>query len=155
MADLDPHHGEVCLGEICAHDVSAPHWRKMLGLLPSESAWWYDTVAEHFTDRHFNLQPLHLPVQAMQWDIARLSTGEKQRLAVARLLSVHPKALLLDEPSANLDHHNVAAVEQVIRDYRQSFHCPVLWVSHDGEQIRRLADRVVRIQNGQFAEQSA
>jgi len=75
------------------------------------------------------------------WKVERLSTGEKQRLALFRLLLNEPQVLLLDEPTAALDHANIHRVEKVIFDYRKSTGAAVLWISHDPEQIARVADR--------------
>jgi len=77
----------------------------------------------------------------LDWKVERLSTGEKQRLALFRLLLNEPQVLLLDEPTAALDHINVHLAEEVISNYRNSTGAAVLWVSHDPEQIARATDR--------------
>lgn len=82
----------------------------------------------------------------------RASTGERQRLALLRLLSNRPEALLLDEPTAALDPKNVAAVETLVADYRREHQVPVLWVSHDPEQIARVANRHFRVEDGRLHE---
>jgi ABC-type iron transport system FetAB ATPase subunit len=111
-------------------------------MLPAESQWWFDTVGEHFFD--FNeewLGRLGLTKEAMGWDVSRLSTGERQRLALVRLLANDPVALLLDEPTASLDVANVGEVEKIIGEYRRDNDAAVLWVTHDPEQAKRVADR--------------
>jgi putative ABC transport system ATP-binding protein len=70
--------------------------------------------------------------------ISRLSTGERQRLALARLLALRPQVLLLDEATANLDPSNRDRVEDLIQYYRREQGAAVLWVSHDPDQRRRL-----------------
>ena len=77
----------------------------------------------------------------MGWEVSRLSTGEKQRLALVRLLQNQPRALLLDEPTASLDTTNIGHMEQLVLDYCKNQQVPVLWVSHDSEQLGRVADR--------------
>ena len=140
IADLDPHGGEVWLdGQACSQ-WTAPDWRKQVGLLPAESHWWSDLVGTHFPRSPLPwLAELGFDAEVLAWSVQRLSTGERQRLAIARMLTLQPKALLLDEPTANLDPVNGRRVEQLIETYRQTRAAPVLWVSHDRQQRERLA----------------
>ncbi|MDP6651479.1 MAG: ABC transporter ATP-binding protein, partial [Gammaproteobacteria bacterium] len=50
IADLDPCEGELILDGVSRQEFSGPKWRKSVGLLPPESAWWHDQVAAHFVD---------------------------------------------------------------------------------------------------------
>jgi ABC-type iron transport system FetAB ATPase subunit len=115
-------------------------------MLPAESQWWFDTVGQHFSDFDAELlRRLGFGEETMRWAVSRLSTGERQRLAILRLLGNCPKALLLDEPTASLDLSNVGEVEQIIKEYRRARAAPVLWVSHDPSQAERMADRRLEI----------
>jgi len=153
VADLDPHQGEVSLdGQPCSA-MSAPRWRRQVGLLLAESQWWYDTVGEHFQGLDTDcLQRLGFKPEVMAWQVSRLSTGERQRLALLRLFCQRPIALLLDEPTASLDPENVGRVERFVSDERRARKTPVLWVSHDPRQMRRVADRHFRIVEGKLVE---
>jgi ABC-type sulfate/molybdate transport systems ATPase subunit len=82
--------------------------------------------------------------------VGRLSTGQRQRLALARLIAHAPRVLLLDEPTANLDEHNRAAVEALIGSLREEAALGVLWVSHDPEQLQRVAGRSFQIRAGEL-----
>jgi len=85
------------------------------------------------------LNRLDFGADVLGWSVSRLSTGERQRLALARLLANRPEVLLLDEATANLDPANRDRVEVIVRDYRRDRAAAVLWVSHDPEQRRHLA----------------
>ena len=82
----------------------------------------------------------------------RLSGGEKQRLAIAMALAIRPRILLLDEPTASLDTASTAMIERIMTDIAASG-TRIIFVSHDGEQARRLADDVVFLRNGRVTDQ--
>ena len=142
LADLDPHRGAVALNGRWAHQMPAAAWRRRVGMLPADNPWWFERVGQHFADPvPETLNALGFDRDVLAWKVTRLSSGERQRLALARLLAVGPQALLLDEASANLDPDNTLRVERLIEDYRRQRHAPVLWVSHDPEQRHRVASR--------------
>lgn len=147
VADLDPHRGEVWLDDLPRSRLTPPEWRRRVGLLPAESHWWAETVGEHWrapaagSPIEALLVALGFDVDVSGWAITRLSTGERQRLALARLLLNQPQALLLDEATANLDSVNRERVETVLEDYRAAHATAMLWVSHDPEQRVRLGGR--------------
>lgn len=78
----------------------------------------------------------------------RLSGGERQRVAIARALLTSPRLLLMDEPLSALDH----GAKQTILPYLESLHdefgIPSLYVSHDPNEVARLADRMVALEHG-------
>ena len=155
LADLIPHQGEVYFQGSACSAMPATEWRKQVGLLPAESFWWHEHVGDHFTqDCDDDLQHLGFDKQVYDWSVMRCSTGERQRLALLRLLCRQPKVLLLDEPTASLDERNVQAVEALIKKY-QATGGTVIWVSHDTNQIQRIADRHYRITGNQLQEVSA
>ena len=84
----------------------------------------------------------------VEWEVQRLSSGERQRLAIARALAGGPAALLLDEPTANLDHTSTKRVERLIAAWRDQTGGCVLWVSHDPAQRARVADAQFEIRDG-------
>ena len=81
----------------------------------------------------------------------KLSGGERQRVAVGRALLMRPRLLLLDEPLASLD----AARKQDILPYferlRDEARVPMIYVSHDAEEVKRIATRVVMLDGGKVA----
>jgi len=146
IADLDPHEGQVLLDDVPSTQIPAPQWRQQVALLPAESQWWQDEVGAHFSNKNCPwLEPLGFGVETQQWQVRRLSSGEKQRLALARALMNQPRVLLLDEPTASLDAGNVAVMERLIEQYRRDTGAAVLWVSHDAQQAVRVGDRHLRL----------
>ena len=138
LSDLDPHTGTVWLDGVASTDIPAPQWRRRVGLLPAETAWWHDTVEPHFGRVPEKwLADLGFDASVMTWQIRRLSTGERQRLGVLRLLANRPDVLLLDEPTANLDPLNIDRVDLLLGDYRRRNRPMILWVSHDTDQLKR------------------
>ncbi len=84
-----------------------------------------------------------------------LSGGERQRVAIARALLTSPRLLLMDEPLSALDH----AAKQAILPYLESLHdqfaIPSIYVSHDPNEVARLADQLVLLEEGKVVAQGA
>lgn len=154
ISDLDPNTGMVMLGGRAREAMPAPTWRKEVGYLPAEPGWWAETVGEHFQNwpsQQDSLTTLGMPGDCGDWPISRLSTGERQRLGLVRLLEGAPQVLLLDEPTSGLDADTVESTERLIRDYIGTQRC-CLWVTHDDAQAGRMANRCLRIEAGRLAE---
>jgi tungstate transport system ATP-binding protein len=81
-----------------------------------------------------------------------LSGGEEQRIAFARAVVFEPDLLLLDEPTANLDPANVAKIEEVIRTINHELNTTIIIATHHMNQVRRLADRVGMLLDGELIE---
>lgn len=152
LADLDPNEGDIRLGSTLRQDFAPAQWRRRVGLLPAESHWWASTVGEHFPayDGMQMFSELGFERGVLDWSVARLSSGERQRLALLRVLANQPRVLLLDEPTANLDKTNVRRVETLINGYVGDNNACVLWVTHSKSQARRVADRVVQFSAGRL-----
>jgi len=142
IADLDPHTGEIYLGAHNQATTPAHCWRQWVMLVPADSQWWADNVGEHFHQPPLaSLQALGFNPEVLDWQVSRLSSGEKQRLALLRAVSHQPRALLLDEPTANLDEETCLQVEAWICDLIRRASMPVLWIAHNPAQIERVADQ--------------
>lgn len=77
-----------------------------------------------------------------------LSGGERQRVALGRSLLANPAVLLLDEPLASLDQDRKDEVLPYLRRLVSTSHIPILYVSHQRDEIEALAQRVVRLEAG-------
>lgn len=153
IADLDQHEGEVLLDGVPCSTMHAHEWRAQVGLLAAESQWWGERIGDHFPAVDEELfASLGFGSAVMGWEVARCSTGERQRLALARLLLNRPRVLLLDEPTASLDAENVARVENLVAGLRTGQGLSVVWVSHDAAQASRIATRHFRLDGGQLQE---
>lgn len=152
IADLDPNQGEVRLNGAAREAISAPEWRRQVVYVAPESGWWAGDVGAHFADRSRAadlLSELALPPDALTWPVARLSTGERQRLALARALELAPRVLLLDEPTSGLDPEAASKVEELLRR-RLAQGAVIVLVTHDREQANRLAGRRLRMDHGRL-----
>lgn len=154
VADIEAHDGRVYLGDTEQASLPAHEWRRRVMLVPAESQWWSERVGEHFHEGGgiAGLDELGFDAEVFNWSVSRLSSGEKQRLAILRALSVGPMALLLDEPTANLDQESTENLERWLLSRIREQQLPVLWVAHDRDQIQRVADHHFHL-NGHSLEE--
>ncbi len=82
-----------------------------------------------------------------------LSSGETQRLGIARALAIEPEILFLDEPTASVDEENSEIIESIIGTMKQDGRTTVIMTTHDREQAERLADVLMFIKNGRIEQQ--
>ncbi len=85
-----------------------------------------------------------------QQNALTLSSGETQRLGLARAMAIEPEVLFLDEPTASIDEENTQIVEGIIRAMKQGGKTMVIMTTHDREQAARLADRVIEMRDGRI-----
>ena len=78
-----------------------------------------------------------------------LSGGERQRVAIGRALLMHPHLLLLDEPLASLGSSHKREILPYLTRLRDDAHVPMIYVSHNPAELRRIVTSVVRIDAGQ------
>jgi molybdate transport system ATP-binding protein len=78
-----------------------------------------------------------------------LSGGERQRVALGRALLMKPLLMLLDEPMASLDAGRKSEILPYLERLRDEAKVPMIYVSHDAAEVKRIASRVVRVEAGQ------
>ncbi|MEE9431844.1 MAG: ATP-binding cassette domain-containing protein [Melioribacteraceae bacterium] len=90
------------------------------------------------------IQSLHAPEASLT--VAKLSGGEKRRVALARALVAQPSLLILDEPTNHLDTNSIEWIEKFLSTYKGT----CIFVTHDRYFLDRIATRIVELSNGEF-----
>jgi tungstate transport system ATP-binding protein len=83
-----------------------------------------------------------------------LSSGETQRLGIARALVLEPEMLFLDEPTASVDQENTEIIESIIKTMKRDTRTKVVMSTHDKDQADRLADVLLAIKDGTLVERA-
>jgi ABC-type iron transport system FetAB ATPase subunit len=152
LADLDAAPGQLFLEGAERAEVPGPDWRRAVRYVAADAGWWAEGIAAHFPhepssrariERLFD--SLGLSANLLTAPVARTSSGERQRLGLARALLDEPKVLLLDEPTGALDPASAALVEEVIR-YQLLLSRAVLVATHDLAQAQRLARKLIKLE---------
>lgn len=151
IADLDPSSGQVFIDGAARHEIDPQAWRRAVRYVAAEPGWWTDTPRPTFETAFQGGAPapaskvlrllhrLGLTEGQLDQSLQTLSTGERQRLALARAVLDEPRVLLLDEPTAALDAATAALVEELLKYLMLSGLC-LLLASHDQGLIARLSD---------------
>jgi molybdate transport system ATP-binding protein len=163
---VKPDRGRITLDDTVMFDSSAridvPAHKRRIGYVFQEGRLFpHMTVARNLDyGRHMNGLPVD-PAEANHvidmLDIrpllgrrpGKLSGGERQRIAVGRALLMRPRLLLLDEPLASLDARRKAEILPYLERLRDEARVPMVYVSHNPTEIRRIASSVVWLHGGQ------
>jgi molybdate transport system ATP-binding protein len=162
---LKPDRGKIALdGETLfasAARIDVPAWRRRIGYVFQEGRLFPHLSVKHNLD-YGRWMGGHAPdptafAHAVELlDIGslldrrpgKLSGGERQRVAVGRALLMRPGLLLLDEPLASLDAARKADILPYLGRLRDEAKVPIIYVSHDAAEVKRIASRVVRLDGG-------
>jgi peptide/nickel transport system ATP-binding protein len=96
-----------------------------------------------------------LPLNLLDRFPHQMSGGQKARVGIARAIALHPKLVILDEPTAALDVSVQAVVLNLLQELKQSMGMSYLFVSHDLNVVRLLCDRVIVMRTGRIVEQGS
>ena len=162
---LRPDRGRIVLdGETlfdAAKRIDMPAWRRRIGCVFQEGRLFPHLSVRHNLDYGrwmggHDADPAAFAHVVELLDIGalldrrpgKLSGGERQRVAVGRALLMRPRLLLLDEPLASLDEARKADILPYLERLRDEAKVPMIYVSHDAAEVKRIASRVVRLDGG-------
>lgn len=165
---LRPDRGRITLdGEVLFDDaarIAVPTWRRRIGYVFQEGRLFPHLSVKHNLDygRWMGGHAANQSAFAQVVDLldigplldrrpGKLSGGERQRVAVGRTLLMRPRLLLLDEPLASLDAARKEEILPYLQRLRDEAKVPMIYVSHDAAEVRRMATRVVMLDGGRVA----
>lgn len=160
-----PDSGQIVMNETCLFDsakaISLPPEKRRVGyvfqdarLFPHLSVQTNLTFGMHLVPKSKRYVDFDQVVQLLgiakllKRRPAKLSGGEKQRVAIGRALLCSPDLLLLDEPLASIDRDRKSEVLPFIGQLCHDFSTPIMYVSHEWEEIKRLAHHIVLLKEG-------
>jgi tungstate transport system ATP-binding protein len=91
-------------------------------------------------------------IQKKNLNALSLSSGETQRLGIARAMVIEPEILFLDEPTVSLDPHSTTIIEETITKIKEQNRMMIIMVTHNIFQAQRLADRVLFMYEGRIVD---
>ena len=165
IAGLSPCRGHVFFDGRCI-DRQPPHQRKVGYLFQDLLLFPHLTVADNLKLAMANLKidrrekrrrigslldRFGIPELADRYP-HRMSGGEKQRAALARALATDPRVLLLDEPFSSLDPDNAQRLRTELKSHQKHFGVTTLFVTHNREEARQLADRIGMLHQGRLTK---
>lgn len=155
----DPVAGEIRWHDQPLTDMRPDELRRQVGMVFQRPPLFVGSVLDNFkvalpdideVRAGHVLEHVGLPIELLHREAADLSGGEAQRMCVARALLTRPMVVLADEPTASLDGEARHTIEELARQLA-SEGTPLIWVSHDTAQLRRIADHVLVIVDGRVA----
>jgi molybdate transport system ATP-binding protein len=167
---LKPDRGSIVIGGETVDDTATglhvPSHRRRVGYVFQDARLFpHRSVSQNLDyGRRMNKlapDPTHLKRILDLLDIGHLQTrrpgqlsgGERQRVALGRALLAKPRLLLMDEPLGALDQERKAEILPYFERLRDEEHVPMVYVSHDPDETRRLAGHVVMLKHGRIAAQ--
>lgn len=162
--------GHISLASESVRTADAHALRRQIGLIGQKPAVFPCSIEQNVTfglprtlRKTIDIDAIHTALeQAALWPevesrldepASHLSLGQQQRLCLARALVLSPAMLLLDEPTSALDPRSRDMIEHAM--HKLAADIPLLWVTHDLEQAKRIADQIVFLCDGRLIEQAS
>lgn len=164
---LRPQRGSICFDGTAMTDTHrrlfVPPWRRHFGLVFQDGQLFpHLSVRQNLLygwqrlrpeERRFELDPVAQLLEIeplLERRPAQLSGGERSRVALGRALLYSPRLLLMDEPLSALDDRLKEQILPFLKRVRDETRIPMLYVSHSRAEVDYLAERVLRIEDGQL-----
>ncbi|MEP5569260.1 MAG: molybdenum ABC transporter ATP-binding protein [Halioglobus sp.] len=165
----DPDAGNISFGdqEWFGQNKSTPPWKRRIGYVFQDTRLFPHLTVQgnldYAANRAIGVEPM--PPERLVKTLGltellsqtpdTLSAGQKQRVAIGRALLSRPQLLLLDEPLANLDQQASNECLALLQQLAQNLDLPMLYVSHDIEEVSQLADHLVLLEDGKLLDQGS
>ena len=163
---LSPDQGTIIYKNNDILDYDPIELRRKIPMLPQNPVIFPGTIRDNFdlalkyaeeerkTEEDYIdiLKVVGLEGHGLDKDAENLSGGEKQRIALARILLLEPNALLLDEPSSALDEKTEELIIKMVVDYIEKQNGTLVMVTHSSEIAEKFGDRIVTINNGKIVK---
>lgn len=158
----EPTQGTVYLDGLDYRQIPPTTLRRRVGMMMQQAYLFPGSVAENirFGPRQRGIELPDAVIDTLlarvglpgfrERGVDRLSGGEAQRVALARVLANEPEVLLLDEPTSALDQENKRAVETLLQTVIRDEALTCLWVTHDLAQAARMGNRVALMEAGRI-----
>jgi putative ABC transport system ATP-binding protein len=158
----EPTHGSVCLHGRDSLEIPVIHLRRSVGMVMQRAYLFPGNVAENIafgpaqqgrtmTPQQIDELLAHVGLEGYaSRDVATLSGGEAQRVAITRAIANEPEILLLDEPTSALDEVARDGVQNLLNSLIRERRLTCVWVTHSNEQARSMADRVLSLRGGRI-----
>ncbi len=165
---IKPDSGRIVINNHCVFDsqqkINIPVHQRHIGFVFQESRLFphlsvknnltYGLKENEQSPQHCNTSQIAelLEIdQLLKQKPHQLSGGEKQRVAIGRALLSSPKLLLLDEPLASLDGKLKNQILPYLKKIVDEINIPMIYISHASEEIQKLTDKIVYINNGKIS----
>ena len=162
---ITPDRGQITIDQTVLFDsqtrINLPPYRRQIGYIFQEGRLFPHLNVRHNLDYGRRMRGLAADFSELERIIrlldighllerrpGKLSGGERQRVAIGRALLMRPRLLLLDEPLASLDVARKREILPYLERLRDDVGVPMVYVSHQAAELRRIATSVVRLEGG-------
>ena len=155
-----PTRGEIVVGDVTMYsavrNIDVPPRHRRIGYVPQDGLLFPHMSVRGNLLFGAKASPLEINTLAEMLEIAPLldrrvhglSGGERQRVALGRALMTHPALLLMDEPLAAVDRARRERILPYLLRIRRELHVPLIYVTHDLQELDQIADRILVIADG-------